>query len=844
MHILESPAFLGVWGLVMGTAALLTPPVAVGMLGFVGVLVLSLARGLWGGMVAAAGSSLVILALFMFREGIGSWPLVASICIYFLTALGVGRTVDSAQRARARLAASEAQYRQLAESTEAILWEYDIDADRWTYVSPQVTRILGYSPEEWTDLESWIQRIHPLDRSWASQYCAECTKKGLDHTFEYRFIKKDGELAWVRDVVSVEMEGGVASRLRGSMIDITQLKQAGEALKESEERYQLISEMASDFAAVFRREPGGRVTVEWATPVIENVTGYSVEELRSMAAIVHPDDRESYIRRRDLLWERSITEDEVEYRIVTRQGEVRWVEDMARLLPGRPEEPVRMLRAIRDITQRKEAEITLQEHEEELAAIYENAPVVMLLVDSDRRVRKINGYAAISLSGRPVDQMVGLRGGEALGCLNALESPEGCGFGRECQRCVVRRTVLDTLETGASHHHVEACLPFKIEGRRVELFVLVSTTRLTVRDEPLVLVSLQDITERKRYEERLEYLSLHDELTGLNSRPYFESELARLEGSREYPITIISTDLDGLKIINDTMGHERGDALLERAATILRNAVRASDIVARTGGDEFAIILPRTDAGSGEEAGRRIRNLVEEYNRENPQLPLSMSIGIATSQNERVSLRKTFIRSDDLMYRDKLNSKNSARSYIVNALLATLSERDFVTQGHTERLSLLCRAVGERAGLSAQQLANLALLSEVHDLGKVGIPDSILFKKGPLDEEEWEVMRQHPLKGHRIAISSPDMVEVAELILKHHERWDGTGYPLGLAGTDIPIECRILAIVDAYDAITNDRPYRKARPREEAIQELQACRGTQFDPELVDLFVSVLEEQG
>ena len=142
--------------------------------------------------------------------------------------------------------------------------------------------------------------------------------------------------------------------------------------------------------------------------------------------------------------------------------------------------------------------------------------------------------------------------------------------------------------------------------------------------------------------------------------------------------------------------------------------------------------------------------------------------------------------------------------------------------------------MGELKGLPASQLDNLALLAQVHDLGKVGIPDKILFKKGPLNDKEWEIMRSHPEKGYRIAVSSPDLSGIAQLILKHHERWDGKGYPLGISGNEIPIECRILAIVDAYDAMTNDRPYSKAKTEQEALSELLKCSGSQFDPDLVD----------
>ncbi len=365
----------------------------------------------------------------------------------------------------------------------------------------------------------------------------------------------------------------------------------------------------------------------------------------------------------------------------------------------------------------------------------------------------------------------------------------------------------------------------------------VSLTTYLLSAEQVIHANIIDITERKAIQARLEFLSLHDQLTGLYNRAFFEEELQRFSGSRSYPITLISCDLDGLKLINDTMGHDKGDLLLKECASLLRESLRSEDVLARIGGDEFSAILPFTDRETAEEIARRIRSNISKYNQGQTELPLGLSIGLATAYSKEISLKDLFKQADDLMYKDKLYRSASMRNKVVESLLAAMAERDFITEGHVQRLEKICLQIGEKVGLSSRQLADLALLAKVHDLGKVGIPDRILNKPGPLDDAEWEIMKQHSDKGFRIASSSPDLAGVADLILKHHEYWDGSGYPLGLEGEDIPIECRIIAIVDAFDAMTHDRPYAAAKSRREAIDEIVRAAGSQFDPALVDAFV-------
>ncbi len=352
----------------------------------------------------------------------------------------------------------------------------------------------------------------------------------------------------------------------------------------------------------------------------------------------------------------------------------------------------------------------------------------------------------------------------------------------------------------------------------------------------------RDVTERKHYEDQLKYLSFHGQLTGLYNRAYFENELGRLAHSREYPVSIISIDLDGLKLVNDTIGHQQGDQMLIACAKLLKKTVRGFDIIARIGGDEFVVLLPQTSSKKAKTIAERFNAQLETYNLKRlGQVPLSVSLGLATADDRNTSLQKTYKEADDLMYRDKLQKGVDARSQVIMSFMASLGEKDFIAEGHAGRLGDLCTRLGKKIKLPEKALSDLALLARGHNLGKVGVPDSILLTKGPLSDEQWQTIKQHPEKGYRIASSSTDLSGIADLILKHHERWDGSGYPLGISGNNIPVECRILAIADAYDAMTSDRPYRKAMSREDAVNELQKNAGTQFDPGLIESFLQILE---
>ncbi len=352
---------------------------------------------------------------------------------------------------------------------------------------------------------------------------------------------------------------------------------------------------------------------------------------------------------------------------------------------------------------------------------------------------------------------------------------------------------------------------------------------------------LMDITARKQAEEEMRRLSFHDSLTGLYNRCFLEEEMKKLDADKmQLPICIIMADVNGLKLINDTCGHDEGDKMLRHTAHLLKKSCRKKDLVARWGGDEFIILLPQTTLEEAKNVCQRIIHCCRKTCPEWP--PLSIALGVAFQNSTGKTLAQILMKAEKDMYMQKLAEYQNTRDTVLNYLLQILAEKSFETEEHIKRMQKMAVKIGEKVGLPDSEQDRLAALVSLHDIGKINIPKELITKRGALSTKEKGIMRKHPEIGCRIARATEVYAHLAEDILAHHEHWDGSGYPQGLKGKEIPLLARIIAVVDAYEVMTGGRPYREAIPPGDALAELKRCAGTQFDPELVQIVASVLQE--
>lgn len=337
----------------------------------------------------------------------------------------------------------------------------------------------------------------------------------------------------------------------------------------------------------------------------------------------------------------------------------------------------------------------------------------------------------------------------------------------------------------------------------------------------------------------LEESRFRDRHAGVYNARYLDVLCTELDSEGAGACTVISANIDGLRIVNRTHGYGVGNATVAGVARVLVDAAGTNGVVIRPGGDSFTCILPGFQEADCADILRAIYRGVEDMGSE--PVETTLSVGVASRSHGSTRMVDVINAAESNMHKNKFLHPRSPRGNLFQCLRRALAEKTHETEAHSERLHEMILELGKAMNMSRSDLDDLALLCMLHDVGKIGIPDSILIKPGPLTMDEWRVMRTHSEIGARIVMDNTDLVGIAEAVLSHHERWDGTGYPRGLAGEDIPFAARMLSVVDAFDAMTSERPYKRAMEPEDALREIRRCAGSQFDPMVAEIFVRLAE---
>ncbi len=345
----------------------------------------------------------------------------------------------------------------------------------------------------------------------------------------------------------------------------------------------------------------------------------------------------------------------------------------------------------------------------------------------------------------------------------------------------------------------------------------------------------RDFSERREKQRHIEFLSYHDQLTGLYNRRYFEEEINRIYVEKNLPFSIIYADINGLKLINDAFGHGNGDKIIQWIAALFTDECEPGNIITRIGGDEFVILLPKTDEAKVEDLARRIFEKTEEN--KFMDIYTSISLGWDTGKDPNQYSSDVLKNAEDFMYQKKILNSTNKRNEMIRSIYNSLLQKCPGEKAHFTRVSNLCEKIGRAFNLSGTDIKELIAAGELHDIGKIVIDEAILNKTRDLSESEVSQMKHHPEIGFRLLGATNEYLNVAEHVHSHHERWDGAGYPRGLKGEDISWKARVVAVADAYDAMTFGRPYREAISTEDAIEDLKKNAGTQFDPDIVKVFI-------
>ena len=759
--------------------------------------------------------------------------------------------------------------------------------------NPKTSQITGYSLDE-LHMKPFKDLIHPDDMEQILSVHSKSIKNNTPRENRFRFVKKSGETRWAQiNTVVIDWEGQPATL--NFVSDITERKRTEDALYESEERHRALVEASSKAGigiVILQSTEDQEAVIIFANDGAIQMTGYAREEILSkpLGEFMPPEEFLIALERYRNRQKGTPAVPYYETHITSKSGAMIPVLISAATLKVHGN--IATVVFFRDVTQIKESETKLARHTKNMEAILSVARAVSemtsinkMLIHAlervnealsveksciyilDREKKCLTMKACRGVSDRNVSRYASLPLSEVQ-FKNLLQwtspiVPFEDIFGKETARKM-------KLALGRNKSQSYTVTPLRIKDTVIGILYIVSDEDRIFSREDMELVRALSYEiaigiDNAELLERTIAMSLTDELTGLyNRRHFYDSIEMEMYRTKRYghPFSIALFDLNGFKEYNDRFGHASGDSILQMFAKALKSSFRKTDILCRYGGDEFSIILPSTDDKTAKDIVERFRskwsNICEKKAPAGAD-PMGFSCGIVVFPHNSESADGLVFLADAAMYCAKTGAENSSvtaaeisaissdilrsatRNHIY-ALAATVDAKDPSTYGHSKRVADIAEKIAKAIGLPPKELSRIYAAALLHDIGKIGVPDSLLTKPARPTPEEWTILRKHSSEGAKIVGYVSELSNLVPIILHHHEWYNGKGYPDKLLGKDIPIGARITSVADAYDTMTTERPYRKIVSSEQACEELIRCSGTQFDPAIVKIWCTAIKE--
>ncbi len=577
-----------------------------------------------------------------------------------------------------------------------------------------------------------------------------------------------------------------------------------------------ISILNKSSIALFEWELGAQIVLNFVSDSI-SVFGYTPEDFYTgdfsdFWKFIYEPDREQAKKAIHDARMRQQKEIRHNYRVVCKNGRLKWVEELVIFEKDQFGEVVKELGILYDVTKQKQVEQVISRSEKKYRNLFEKGPTLMIQLDSEGKIITVNKaalnvleYRKHELMGMPLSQLL----------LDPFE-----------------KRILDLFKEPPS-------VPIEINIKNktnqvVTLSILAHCLESeSLRNETFLIG--QNITQKKANEQQIHYLSYHDQLTGLYNVNYFNAYLKQLDDETDRHYALVLGQLYRLKETCELFGQKLGDDLVMAVSEIVKSSCRQTDIVCRIGEDLFAMILPDAEDHVASTVCTRVKESCESCT-DLLVIP-QIALGYASKNSEELS-------RDDLLKHATEYQKNNMKAIVQTlrsdkliSLKDKLEKKTLESNDHLKRVQQYSVALARKLSLSETEIDQVTLASYFHDVGRMGVPSDILLKPGALTDDEWTMMKRHSDFGYNALLSCGNVNEVAQAVLHHHEHWDGSGYPNGLRGEHIPLVARIIALADAFDVMTNERVYSRSMTKHEAIEEIIRCKGSQFDPSLVDAFI-------